>query len=364
MVLAEPSAKFKPAFDHLRFEEPLWIGAAPSEPNRLYVAQRRGDIFSFEKDRQTRDKHRVFSLKTDYSANEQGLLGMAFSPNFKKNRHIFLHYTAPNRPRRNIIARYQMDQATGKIRKSSRKIILQVRQPWQNHNGGMICFGPDGYLYIGLGDGGSGGDPRGHGQNKNTLLASILRIDVANPSKKKPYAIPKDNPFVNDPKAKPEIWAYGLRNPWRFSFDRKTGQLWVGDVGQNKSEEIDLVTKGGNYGWNIFEGTLPFKNHNRSKATREKPIPPIIEHDHTLSRSITGGYVYRGQKIPALQGYYIYGDFVTGWVWAIQYDGKKITEQLWLGKIPHIASFGEDAQGELYLCSFNGQIYSLQNIRH
>ena len=219
----------------------------------------------------------------------------------------------------------------------------------------MIAFGPDGYLYVALGDGGDGGDPLNNGQNKATLLGSILRIDVDRRDPNLAYAIPPDNPFVGVPDTRGELWAYGLRNVWRFSFDRQTGELWAGDVGQVKWEEIDLIRKGGNYGWNAWEGNHPFK-----PAGKVGPFEkPIIEHPRGQARSITGGYVYRGKKNPSLDGAYVYGDFATGLIWYLRYDGHRVTEHRYIAEVPSLSSFGEDQNGEIYIISFDGRIYQL-----
>src|SRR5690606_27821791 len=223
--------------------------------------------------------------------NEEGLLGLAFSPDWQRTHEVFLHYSASD-PVRNVLSRWTMDPQTLRIDPDSERVILEVEQPWGNHNGGHIDFGPDGYLYVTLGDGGAGGDPHNNGQNKTTLLGAILRIDVTEPQSGT-YDVPADNPFVDDPDAAPEIWAWGLRNVWRFSFDPETGLLWAGDVGQNKYEEIDIITKGGNYGWNIREGFHAFRRGAEGRKTPDL-IDPVLEYDRQAGISVTGGYVYRG----------------------------------------------------------------------
>ena len=247
--------------------------------------------------------------------SEEGLLGLALNP--ANENHLYIYYSAAG-PRRSVVSRFLVDLANRTIDADSELIILEVEQPYANHNGGQIAFGPDGYLYIGLGDGGSAGDPLGSGQDTSTLLGSILRIDVSNATATRPYAIPPDNPFA-DGGGRPEIWAYGLRNPWRFSFDRETGDLWAGDVGQNEWEEIDIIQRGGNYGWNILEGDHCFSP--RDNCDREGTIPPVWEYslDGTPC-SVIGGYVYRGDAIPWLRGAYIYGDFCSGKVHALRYQ--------------------------------------------
>jgi glucose/arabinose dehydrogenase len=235
-------------------------------------------------------------------------------------------------------------------------VILEISQPFGNHNGGGVAFGPDGYLYIGTGDGGAGGDPQENGQNLGTVLGAMLRIDVDKTSGDTQYAIPMDNPFVGQSNARPEIWAYGLRNPWRFSFDTDTGRLWAGDVGQNNVEEIDIVEAGKNYGWNTMEASRCFDP--REGCIRTDLVLPVAEHDRREAASITGGYVYRGSAVPDLFGLYVYADYVTGRIWALtdNGDGSFTGEQLFDTELA-IAAFGVDANRELYICAFDGHIY-------
>ena len=292
------------------------------------------------------------------NGNEEGLLGLAFHPDYTENGYFYVYYTASN-PRRSVISRFTTSSDDpNRADPSSELKILEVPQPFSNHNGGMIEFGSDGYLYIGLGDGGSGGDPQRNGQNPSILLGSILRIDVDNPSDSGNlnYAIPPDNPFASSPgNERPEIYAYGLRNPWRFSFDRDTGDLWVGDVGQNKWEEIDVVVSGGNYGWNILEGTHCFSPS--SGCDSANTILPIAEHPNGGGNcSVTGGYVYRGTSIPQLTGVYIYSDFCSGILWGIRTNDRQAGAQVIGGGIQWIPSFGEDEAGNLYMLSFGGPV--------
>lgn len=281
---------------------------------------------------------------------EKGLLSIAFHPGYRENGRFFVNYTARKGGRlKTVIAEYRA--SGGFAIKESERIILEVDQPFSNHNGGLLIFGPDGYLYIGMGDGGSGGDPLGHGQNPSTLLGAILRIDV---DRGRPYGIPKDNPAIG----RSEIWAYGFRNPWRFSFDRCTGRLFVADVGQDRWEEIDLVLKGGNYGWNIMEGNHCYENKG---CRREGLVPPIAEYGHDLGCSVTGGYVYRGKRYPLLRGFYFFGDFCSGRIWAL----KEVMEGKWkMMEVAkegiNISSFGEDKDGELYVLDYKrGMIYRI-----
>ena len=343
-----------PAFPQLAFRRPLWIGAQPDGSGRLWVLEQDGRIWSFANRPDVERKHLLLdmSAKVYRRHNEEGLLGLAFHPDFAKNRTLFLHYSA-NHPRRGVISRFTMNRAKTAIDPKSERVILEQEQPWGNHNGGDLQFGPDGYLYISFGDGGAANDPRGSGQDLGTWLGAMLRIDV---DKGRPYGIPPDNPFVGRRGARPEIWAYGLRNVWRFSFDRLTGTLWAGDVGQNAWEEISILTKGGNFGWNVREGHAAF----RGGAKQPGMIDPVISHDTREARSITGGYVYRGTKMPELQGAYLYADYATGWVWALRYDGAKVTQHMKIGRRGAVSSFGEDEAGEIYFTSFDGRIYTFE----
>jgi glucose/arabinose dehydrogenase len=306
---------------------------------------------------------------SDYTkANEEGLLGLALHPDFARNGELFVCYTSADEPRRTRISRFR---GAGKnpfhrIEPSNEEILLEIRQPFANHNGGSIAFGPDGFLYIGLGDGGSQYDPLQNGQNRSTLLGSILRIDIDHTAGEMPYAIPADNPFVNQPGARPEIYALGFRNVWQLSFDAKTGDLWAADVGQDQWEEIDVVRRGGNYGWNLREGMQRFGNAPTTEKTTF--IDPVWQYDHRLGRSITGGVVYRGAKIPELAGHYLYADYVSGRIWALEYDrdsGRVLTNNaIALSGLPVLA-FGQDDQGEAYYMTEGAEgraIYRLEPV--
>ncbi|MFI6092906.1 PQQ-dependent sugar dehydrogenase [Streptomyces sp. NPDC051218] len=282
---------------------------------------------------------------------ERGLLGIAFD---KKFAHFYISFT-------NLEGTSTVDEFAvrhGKLRPETRRTVLTQTQPYPNHNGGDIKIGPDGYLYIAFGDGGSGGDPHGNGQNLDTLLGKLLRID---PRGGEPYAIPQDNPFVDDPKARDEIWAYGLRNPWRFSFDAGTGDLLIGDVGQSAWEEIDWApadSKGGeNYGWSQMEGTHPF----RDGTEPANHVPPVHEYDRTgLGCSVTGGYVYRGKAIPDLKGQYVFSDYCDGTVRALQMENGKVTGVNDLGvNGGEVISFVQGGNGELYVLDIGGSVYRI-----
>ncbi|HEY7200816.1 MAG TPA: PQQ-dependent sugar dehydrogenase [Candidatus Dormibacteraeota bacterium] len=285
------------------------------------------------------------------SGGEQGMLGIAFPAD---GRHMYLDYTDTNGDTR--IAEYAMTDAGG-VDAGSRRELLFIKQPYPNHNGGQLAFGRDGDLYIGMGDGGSAGDPQGNGQSLQSLLGKILRIAPA-AAGGRPYGIPADNPFAGRSDARPEIWAYGLRNPWRFSFDPPTGDLWIADVGQGAWEEVDHQpggSKGGkNYGWNRLEGTHPYKGDAPPNA-----VPPIIEYSHDDgSCTVIGGYVYHGDAVPALRGAYLYGDYCAGWIAAVTLRGSVANTPTRLGlKVPNLASFGVDQAGDLYAMSTDGPLY-------
>ncbi|MFQ6029822.1 MAG: PQQ-dependent sugar dehydrogenase, partial [Dehalococcoidia bacterium] len=299
--------------------------------------------------------------QVDDGGNEEGLLGLAFDPNFSSNGFFYVYYTAAS-PKRSIISRFAVSPDNpDRADPASEVVILEVPQPFSNHNGGHLLFGPDGFLYIGLGDGGSAGDPQGNGQNPATLLGSILRIDPGGTGRNRNYSIPPDNPFVGSGGFREEIWAYGLRNPWRFSFHTATGDLWVGDVGQNAFEEVDRVLPGRNYGWNRLEGFHCFPASVRN-CPPEGLALPVTEYSLGGGNcAITGGYVYRGSRIPDLQGTYIYADFCSGRIWGLRHDGQGVTDEaLLLDSNLMIPSFAEDQRGELLILSFNGRIYRLR----
>lgn len=333
---------------------PILLTNAGDGSNRIFVASQQGVIHQFGNSDDVAES-KIFLDISDRvmykdSENEEGLLGLAFHPKFKQNGELFVYYTSRKARRTSVISRFKVSQDSANLAKAdSEEVLLEIPQPFWNHNGGTLAFGPDGYLYVGLGDGGAANDPMKNAQNLETLLGSILRLDVDRKDTGKNYAIPQDNPFVGHEKARPEIFAYGLRNIWRMSFDRETGDFWVADVGQNLWEEINIVTKGGNYGWSLREGTHPFGTVDT--ASRTDLIAPIWEYDHQVGASVTGGHVYRGKNLPELVGKYIYADYITGKIWALKYDGqtKKVVsnEAIPTNKIP-VISFGEDEAGEVY----------------
>ncbi len=348
---------FEVAFPNLTFSSALDLQNAGDGTNRLFAVERAGRIKVFQ-NQSTVNSTKMFLDITDRvtSGSETGLLGLAFHPNYDSNGYFYVNYTAPS-PLRTVISRFQVSSTNpDSANKNSELILLTYNQPYSNHNGGCVAFGPDGYLYIASGDGGSGGDPQNYAQNINVLLGKIIRIDVDNPQPPLNYGIPANNPFVDSTNVniRKEIYAWGMRNPWRFSFDFVTGWLWAGDVGQGDWEEVDIIQNGKNYGWRCYEGNHPY-NLSGCNGTYEFPI---WEYSHSLGFSITGGYVYRGQNVPELYGKYIYGDYVSTRVWSLEYNGINPPVNTQITTAPgSITSFGVDENKELYLVSFNGKIY-------
>jgi glucose/arabinose dehydrogenase len=351
------------AFPHLTFTLPVGIYSPGDETNRLFVVEQAGVIRVFENSENAAASQVFLDISNHVLfGGEQGLLGLAFHPNYNVNGYFYVDYVADN-PRRTVIARYQvMANNPNQADPKSELVILTVEQPFSNHKGGQLAFGKDSYLYIGLGDGGSGGDPLGNGQNRSTLLGKILRVDVNSPSAGRNYGIPSDNPFVgNSLGYKEEIYAYGLRNPWRFSFDSADGKLWVGDVGQDRMEEIDIVEKGKNYGWNIMEGTLCYNPASGCNQTGLEM--PVWTYTHDVGNAVIGGYVYHGSMLPELSGSYVYGDYGSGKIWALQINGTGTPSNTLLANSNlTISSFGLDSLNELYICAFDGKIYRLNNV--
>ncbi|MBN2840554.1 MAG: PQQ-dependent sugar dehydrogenase [Coriobacteriia bacterium] len=356
LALDELEIELEPVLDG--FGQPLFVTGAGDGSGRLFVVEKTGLVWTVRGGM----REEVFLDLTDRvsTESEQGLLGIAFSPTFAEDSTVFVSYTQQDGA--SALSRFIVDGET--VDRASEKMLLHVAQPFANHNGGMIAFGPDGYLYLGLGDGGSGGDPYGSGQNGRTLLGKMLRIDViGGAGDPAGYVVPDDNPFVGQSDTKPEIWAIGLRNPWRFSFDRATGDLWIGDVGQNAWEEIDLQAAdspgGENYGWNRFEASHPYPPDSTAPDPTGFTMP-IVEYDRDAGTSVTGGYVYRGTAEPGLYGTYLYADFTVGRIWGLQRaeDGSVQTREL-LDTDMMISSFGEDDDGELYVVDFNGAVYRI-----
>ena len=347
------------AFPDLSFEQPTEIQNAGDGSNRLFVCEKFGRIKVFP----NREDVQSFSLFLDLSnrvvtRSEMGLLGLAFHPDYASNGYFYVNYNiSRNDSNFTVISRFSRNEEdANQADLSSEVVLMEFYQPFQNHDGGQLAFGPDGYLYIGTGDGGAGGDPLNSGQRLNSMLGKILRIDVDNQEQGRNYAIPVDNPFVDDQESLDEIYAYGLRNPWRFSFDPETGLLWAADVGQDRYEEIDIIEKGKNYGWNTMEGWHCFVAPDDCDSTGM--TGPIWEYGRSGGASITGGYVYRGDDVPELLGKYVYADFVSGKIWALSYDGTRATDNtLIIDTDEFISTFGVDESGELYFGSFGGGLY-------
>ena len=364
----KPPVKVVPAFTEITWDawepvdadgkavpfRPIEINHAGDGSNRLFVSEQHGRIYALERTGTTAKATTFLNIedKVSYSdkMNEEGLLGVAFHPDFKHNHQVYIYYSSIKEPHTSIISRFTVDpKSTNEKNSASEEILLKIPQPFWNHNGGTVLFGKDGYLYIGLGDGGGGDDPYGNAQNLSVFFGKVLRIDVNNKGDGKPYAIPADNPFVGKDKSLPEIYAYGIRNPWRFSFDRKNGDLWLCDVGQNLYEEINLVPKGGNLGWSVRESAHPFGNLGVDYSP--DMVEPVFEYDHGIGKSITGGIMYRGKKLPQLEGHFVYGDYVAGTIYALKYDPaqQKATANYHLpSQNITVITFGEDEAGEVF----------------
>ena len=334
-------------------EAPVGITSAGDGSDRLYVNEQAGRVRIVDKDGSLRSQPFLDISDRIISGGERGLLGLAFHPDFARSHLLYVDYTAAG-DGHTVVAEYRAATDGLSADPASERILLTVDQPYANHNGGQLAFGPDGYLYIGLGDGGAGGDPHGNGQNTNALLGKILRIDVEGNSRERPYAVP-DNPFLRDGGGAPEVWAYGLRNPWRFSFDRETGDLYVADVGQGSWEEIDRQpsdSKGGeNYGWNVMEGRHCYSDKN---CDQRPYVMPIAEYGHDEGCSVTGGYVYRGTRQPELVGVYVFADYCSGTVFTLQVDEGTTSPKRVARTSLNISSFGEDEGGEIYAVDQSG----------
>jgi glucose/arabinose dehydrogenase len=346
----------QPVSDQLAF--PVDLTSPPGDA-RLFVVEKQGRI------RIIRDGSLLPQAFLDItsqvsSGGEQGLLGLAFHPDYAVNGRFVVNYTDLSGDTH--IAEFTVSADPDQANPATERLVLGVDQPFANHNGGQVAFGPDGYLYVALGDGGGGGDPLENAQSLTTLLGKLLRIDL---DAGFPYGIPPDNPFAATAAARAEIWSYGLRNPWRFSFDRTTGDLYLGDVGQNEFEEIDVSTaaegsgRGANFGWDILEGDICFESP--SGCDRSGLLPPAVQYDHDDGCSVTGGYVYRGSAIPALQGTYFYSDFCSGWVRSFRFEnGTATDEREWPALAAgSVTSFGQDDAGELYVLTSAGSVYRI-----
>lgn len=340
--------------------EPLYLTSPPGDIARLFIVEKAGTI-RIVKDGLLLPEPFLDLTSSVSTEGERGLLGLAFDPGFATTGTFVVHYTDVGG--NTTLSRFQRSVTNPDLADpATQGLILTAAQPFSNHNGGQVAFGPDGFLYLGLGDGGSSGDPENRGQDLSDLLGSILRIDVRSGD---PYIVPADNPLVGQPNVRPEVWSYGLRNPWRFSFDRANGDLYIADVGEQQREEIDVAPasqgtgKGVNYGWSVMEGSRCFRE---TGCDQTGLTLPTLEYAHTEGCSVTGGYVYRGPAIPALQGHYFYGDFCQGWVRSFRYDGGTATDMTsWPALSPGgpVLSFGEDAAGELYLLEAGGRVFRI-----
>ncbi|PRX55471.1 PQQ-dependent sugar dehydrogenase [Flagellimonas meridianipacifica] len=345
------------AFPNLSFSRPVDFQSPGDSSSRVFVVEQGGIIRVFNND-ESEESSDVFldiSSQINTTANEQGLLGLAFHPNFESNGYFYVNYTPSTTL--SVTSRFQVSSSNPALADpNSELVLLEIPQPFTNHNGGQLAFGPDGFLYIASGDGGSGGDPDNNAQDRSNLLGAILRIDVDVTSNGLNYSIPANNPFLGQNNIREEIFAYGFRNPWRMSFDTQTGNLWSGDVGQDEREEINLVTSGGNYGWRLFEGTFCFSGD----CDNDGLVPPVFEYEHNGNdQSITGGHVYRGSLTPSLVGNYIYADFIDGRIWGLNAFSSNPEDTLLINSNLNISSFGVDAQNELFICAFDGSIYRL-----
>jgi glucose/arabinose dehydrogenase len=377
---ALPTIELRDAFPGVKWDRPLWMSEAPDGSRRFFVVEQQGRILIARPGETNLTEFLNIVNRKPYDSNEEGLLGLAFHPQFKTNHLLYVYYNQQN-PRRSVISEFKVSPSNPDAADvASERVLLTVSQPYWNHKGCQMSFGPDGMLYFTLGDGGAANDPHNHGQNMASLLAKMLRIDVNSRTvvgggrqrRELAYGIPADNPFVNESDkygVRKEIWASGLRNAWRFSFDRETGDLWLGDVGQDDWEEIDLIVKGGNYGWPVREGFHPFKPGPEGARFAE----PVLDYphrpdqaskakfpNHSIGWSVTGGYVYRGSKFPSLRGAYVYADYNLGTIWGLRYQNGKVTEQTTLLSQPkNVVSFAEDESGELYVLCFDDKIFKL-----
>ncbi len=354
-------------FPQLVFQRLTNLAQPDDGLDHILVTEQAGRILLLPNDQDATDAAIFLDItdRVEDGGIEEGLIGLAFDPGYSVNGYLYVYYSAAA-PRRSVLSRFSQSRTDpGVADPDSELIIMEISQPAANHNGGQLAFGPDAYLYVGLGDGGFGGDPLGNGQDVGALLGTILRLDVTGGSDGAAYSIPPDNPFVGVAGAREEVWAYGFRNPWRFSFDvsgtdsgDETGRLWVADVGQNRWEEIDVVEPGLNYGWNVMEGAHCFSPALNCDTSGLQL--PVIEYDHSDGCSVTGGYVYWGQAIPSLVGSYLYGDFCSGNIWGLRYDGRTVTHNdMLVDSDLSITSFGEDRAGNLYILSRHQGIYVL-----
>jgi glucose/arabinose dehydrogenase len=354
-----PAVQLADAFPGLEFESPVYLTQDGTGDGQFFVVEQAGRIRRFAKGSPDSSVFLDISQEVRTETQEEGLLCMAFHPRYAQNHYVYVIYSlAGANPRRTVLARFTATgEGLSQADPATEKVIFSVEKPYANHNGSTLLFGRDGCLYFGLGDGGGGGDPHGNAQNLMSPLGKLLRIDVDRPLPGQAYGIPADNPFASDSKARPEIYAYGLRNPWRMSFDSLKGDLWVGDVGQDRWEEIDVIHKGGNYGWNFREGTHPFKGDPGSRVL----VDPVLDYGRKDGFCVTGGYVYRGKGISSLYGSYIYGDYGSKRVWSLPAAHPRMADRKEIARCEQaISSFGQDEEGEIYVVGYGGTVYVLQ----
>ena len=338
---------------------PVYATSANDGTGRIFIVEKTGKIKILQKNGVVRSTP-FLNISSEVSkGSEQGLLSLAFHPGFRTNHKLYVNFT--NTVGKTVIREYRVSSSNPNVvSTSTKRDILRLTQPYANHNGGMLAFGPDGYLYIGMGDGGGAGDPDNRAQNTNELLGKMLRIDINHTQPTAAYRNPSTNPYVGVA-GRDEIWQIGLRNPWRFSFDRATGELWAGDVGQGAREEIDRITRGGNYGWRVLEGTS-CTNLGPASCTAPGFTAPVAEYGHSAGRcSVTGGYVYRGSAIPLLRGGYVFGDYCSGEIWVVSaYASAPASKVRLLDTSLLISSFGQIGGGELVVTDLNGRLYLLE----
>jgi glucose/arabinose dehydrogenase len=379
-----PKIQLRQVFPKLECTNLVWMTEAPDDSGRFAIVGQDGRVLLARKGTDGSDAKTLLDIgeRQPHASTEQGLLSLAFHPGFKTNPVFYIFYCQQN-PRRTLLSEFRMSAGDpDRADTNSERILMEIPQPSEVHKAGLASFGPDGFLYLSVGDGGGQNDEFGAAQNTSTVRGKILRIDVNarttigshGTNEILPYGIPADNPFVNEPvffenSARKEIWAYGLRNPWRYSWDRETGDLWAGDVGQDKWEEIDLIVKGCNYGWGVREGA----HHFKPGPEGARYIDPVMEYPHntnlmseamfpghSIGACVIGGYVYRGAKHPALRGIYFYGDYALGTIWGFRYRHGKVTESgTMLDQPKNISSFAQDMEGEVYALAYEGRIYSI-----
>ena len=353
----ELTLTLRPILGGRQFDQPMEMLQLPD--GSLLVAEQRGYITRFVEDDEDIEQFSILDLTESVRfGGEQGLLSMALHPDLQRNPYLYVYYS-PKDGSVSRLSRFRLVQGAALM--ASELVIIEVRQPYANHNGGAIRFGPDGMLYLGYGDGGAANDPQGHGQNRETLLGSIIRIDVGDIDTSTPYRIPADNPFLGVAGVRPEIWAYGLRNPWRMAFDPLSGLLWAGDVGQDRVEEVVIIRAGENHGWNVFEGDECFRSEAECVALSDA-VAPVATYTHDQGCSVTGGTVYRGNALPQLFGVYVFGDYCSGAIWGLWPDDEAKTgwaRELLLESGALIPSFAVDNEGEIYVLTFNGPILKL-----